>query len=83
MNNLKQNFFYPLLGLIISIIFCVSIWDLISLKYTNYHEIIGEYSLKSHHNLNDTLRFIVFITIPILVFFTIFLNMKFMVSHIN
>ena len=76
MINLKQNFFYPLLGLIISIIFCVSIWDLISLKYTNYHEIIGEYSLKSHHNLNDTLRFIVFITIPILVFFIIFFKTK-------
>ena len=45
-------------------------------RYSNPHEIIGEYSVNSYNSFNDTLRYIIFISIPVLFFFIIFLTTK-------
>ena len=67
----KSEFFYPIIGIIASIFFCTIIWDHITLSYSNPHEIIGEYSKNSYNSFNDTLRYIIFISIPVLFFFII------------
>ena len=72
----KSEFFYPIIGIIASIFFCTVIWDHISVAYSNPHEIIGEYSINSYSSFNDTLRYIIFICIPVLFFFIIFLVRK-------
>ena len=72
----KSEFFYPIIGIIASIFFCTIIWDHITLSYSNPHEIIGEYSANSHNSFNDTLRYIIFISIPVIFFFIIFLTTK-------
>ena len=72
----KSEFFYPIIGIIASIFFCTIIWDHIILKYSNPYEIVGEYSNNFHNTFNDTLRYIIFIFIPLTVFFSIFLITK-------
>ena len=72
----KSEFFYPIIGIIASIFFCTIIWDHIALTYSNPHEIVGEYSINSYNSFNDTLRYIIFISIPLLFFFIIFLKTK-------
>ena len=68
----------PVLLSIFSIYLITMIWNEISLPYNNSEKIIGEYSKNEHHHLNDTLRFICFLVIPLIIF-TItyyFLNKK-------
>ena len=68
----------PVLLSIFSIYLITMIWNEISLPYNNSEKIIGEYSKNDHHQLNDTLRFICFLVIPLIIF-TItyyFLNKK-------
>ena len=72
----KSEFFYPIIGIIASIFFCTILWDHITLAYSNPHEIVGEYSINSYNSFNDTLRYIIFISIPVLFFFIIFLTTK-------
>ncbi len=73
MKKNKIEFFYPILASIASIIVCVFLWDKIIAPYSNPYEIIGEYSKHGHSTHNDTMRYILFITLPILSFFTIFI----------
>ena len=63
-NILSQ--FIPLLAAIISLIIITLIWEKIKLPFNNPKEIVGFYSLNNHHYMNDTLRFILFISFPIL-----------------
>ena len=72
----KSEFFYPIIGIIASIFFCTIIWDHVILNYSNPYEIIGEYSKNSHSTLNDTVRYIIFISFPLIVFFTLFFIKK-------
>ena len=48
------------------------LWNKISLPYNNPEEVIGYYSLNKHHNFNDTLRYILFIGCPLIVYLTCF-----------
>jgi hypothetical protein len=73
---LKKKFYYPLFSLIIGIIISCSIWDYIALEFKNEEEIIGEYSKNLHHSLNDTLRYIFFISFPLTLFFITFFLTK-------
>ena len=63
----NQIFIYVLLSICI---FITTIsWDKIYIPY-NELNIIGEYSEKKFHSLNDLLRYLIFISIPITIFFS-------------
>jgi len=68
----KKEFYIPVISLIIGVILSTLSWDYILLDYENDQEIFGEYSVNFHHSLNDTLRYIFFISFPILLFFLSF-----------
>jgi hypothetical protein len=78
MKIIKNQFFYPVIFTFLSIFFCTIVWDNITLPYNhdNTHEIVGEYSLNEHNSFNDTLRYIIFISIPVISFLIIFLLTK-------
>ena len=63
----NQILIYILLS--ISIFLTTIIWDKIYISY-NELNIIGEYSEKKYHSLNDLLRYFIFISIPITIFFS-------------
>ena len=48
----------------ILIFFSSYIWNFINIPFRD-DEILGEYSVNNHHSLNDSLRYLVFILIPI------------------
>ena len=73
---LKKEFYIPIISLIIGIITSTLMWDYLRLDYENDQEIYGEYSLNSHHSLNDTLRYIFFISFPLFLFFLSFFLIK-------
>ena len=73
MKKSKTEFFYPILTTIIAIIFCTFAWEYILLPYSNPHEIVGSYSDQNYSVYNDTVRYLLFITLPVAVFFLIFL----------
>ena len=63
----NQIFIY---GLLFICIFVTTIsWDKIYIPY-NELNIIGEYSEKKFHSLNDLLRYLIFISLPITIFFS-------------
>ena len=53
--------------IISSIIFAVFLWDKIYFPFTNPLEIIGEYSKQSYNPVNDPVRYLIFISLPLLV----------------
>ena len=68
----NQILIYILLS--ISIFLTTIFWDKIYIPY-NELNIIGEYSEKKYHSLNDLLRYFTFISIPITIFFSqVFFN---------
>jgi hypothetical protein len=73
MKKSKTEFFYPILSTIITIIFCTIIWDYIILSYSNPHEIVGSYADQNYSVYNDTLRYLLFILLPVGIFFSFFL----------
>ncbi len=72
----RKEIYLPILSLIVGIIISTLIWEHIKLDYVNNEEIVGEYSLHSHHSLNDTLRYIIFISFPIFLFLITFFLTK-------
>ena len=68
---MKKSF--PWLFLILSIIILTYIWDYISVPYNNSNTIIGQYYAKKINPLNDTLRGLLFIFIPIFLYSFTFL----------
>ncbi len=66
----KDSKFYlsSFLTILISVTIITLLWNNISLPYKNSAEVIGVYSNNNHHHLNDTIRFIIFISIPLFVF---------------
>ena len=69
MSENKKFFLSSFISILVSIFLIVILWNKISLPYSNKHEIIGIYSENNHHQFNDTLRFIIFISLPLLVYF--------------
>ena len=78
-----QNRFFLSILIILSIFFSTKIWEFIKLDGRDI-QILGEYYNNGHHALNDPLRYIVFIFIPLLTFtlYKIFCN-KSSVSFLN
>ena len=68
MSKNKKFFLSSLFSILISIILIVILWDKISLPYSNKYEVVGTYSENNHHQFNDTLRFIIFISLPLLIY---------------
>ena len=64
----------PWLALICGIAFCTFSWNYISFPYDSTNTIIGQYSLNQINPLNDTLRGISFISIPLFLYFITFLK---------
>ena len=71
MSENKKFFLSSLFSISISIILVVILWDKISLPYSYKYEVVGIYSENNHHQFNDTLRFTLFILIPLLLFIII------------
>ena len=61
---------------ILSIVLVSLLWNLIEFKYQNLEEIVGYYSIFKHSLLNDNLRFIFFIGVPLMTYFITFLFKK-------
>ena len=61
---------------LISSLFCVLLilyfWDLIKLPYNENNLIIGNYYYNKINPLNDTIRFVIFLTIPFLIYLIFF-----------
>ena len=78
----------PWLALICGIAFCTFSWNYISFPYDSTNTIIGQYSLNQINPLNDTLRGISFILIPLFLYFITFLkfnnqSLSYSSSHYN
>ena len=58
----------PWLALLIGIFFCTLTWNYISFKYDLSNTIVGQYSLNKINPLNDTLRGLSFIFIPLFLY---------------
>ena len=53
--------------IISSIIFAIFLWDKIYFPFTNSLEIIGEYSKQNYNPINEPARYLIFISLPLLV----------------
>ncbi len=58
----------PIFLSILTIYIIISFWHQISLPYNNSEKIFSEYSKNDHHQLNDTLRFIFYLVLPLVIF---------------
>ena len=61
----KAKNYVPLIISLISVFILSLLWEKISLPYNKSNEIVGNYGNARHHQFNDTLRFILFISIPL------------------
>ena len=50
------------------------IWDHINLTFDYQNQVYGEYAKQNYNPQNDTIRYIFFISIPLITFFVIYLN---------
>ena len=66
MKNYPLNLIFSILALL-SILFGVLIWEKITIPF-NDNMIVGEYSDKKFNPINDILRYLVFISLPIIIF---------------
>ena len=57
--------YLPLVVSLFFILIITFLWEHISLTYKENHNIVGNYSNADHHQFNDTLRFLIFILIPL------------------
>ena len=57
--------YLPLVVSLFFILIITFLWEHISLTYEENHNIVGNYSNADHHQFNDTLRFLIFILIPL------------------
>lgn len=76
----------PYIFLLLGIIISTLIWDHIKLPYDTNNEIIGQYSINRFNPLNDVLRGVSFIVIPLTLYlFTVVnykeINLNFIRSH--
>ena len=66
--------FYPYFFTILGIILSTFIWEYIEFPYDKNNIIKGEYFEKKHNPINDTIRGIFFILLPLFIFFIFFLK---------
>lgn len=71
LNNLKILF-----PSIIALIIASLLWDKIKFNFNNPHQIIGYYSIFQYSALNDNVRYIFFISLPILSYLISFIYFK-------
>ncbi len=64
----------PWLSLILGVFFSTFIWEYINLPYDQSNTIIGQYSKNKINPLNDTIRGLTFIFLPILLYFIFFIK---------
>ena len=76
----KENYVIYLLTLL-SLLLASYLWNKISLPYANPEEIIGYYSFFKYNPFNDTMRYIIFIIIPLATFFFLFISLKKYKNH--
>lgn len=62
----KKSFLY--LPSLIAIIAVSLSWDFIKFKFENPNEIIGYYSIFKHSYLNDNVRYIIFVSLPLITY---------------
>ena len=70
----KENYVIYLVTLL-SLLLASYLWNKISLPYANPEEIIGYYSFFKYNHFNDTIRYIIFIIIPLATFFFLFFGL--------
>ena len=63
---IKKSFLY--LPSLIAIIAVSLSWDFIKFKFENPNEIIGYYSIFKHSYLNDNVRYIIFVSLPLITY---------------
>ena len=63
-----------LLFTFLSIVISTLIWEKIRLPFDYQNQIYGEYAKQNYNPLNDTLRYIFFISIPVATFFLFYLK---------
>tara|TARA_Y100000294_G_C8561741_1_gene339332 strand:- start:1152 stop:3023 length:1872 start_codon:yes stop_codon:yes gene_type:complete len=80
LSNLQKNF-YILFSLVASVLIATILWDKITLPLNNTIGARGILVEKGYNPNNDTIRYIFFITFPIILFF--FLNLIFKKKKIN
>ena len=61
--------FISIIGIIITVTISTFFWEHIKLEFNNYEEVLGSYSESSHNQHNDTLRFLSFISFPLIFYF--------------
>ena len=67
---------YHLIFLFIGSFIGFLVWSIIKLPFHNYHEIVGVLDVLKENPNSDILRFIVFVSLPALIFFSYFLINK-------
>ncbi len=70
--KLKQTKLLPYVFLIFFVFFTTYIWDKIEISFPDV-DIIGIYSKNNHNSLNDILRYLIFISLPVLSWLVTFL----------
>lgn len=65
--KIQKNKIYTLLLTFISIFFGVYLWKIINIPYHS-NGIIGLYALNNYNSLNDPIKYLTFIMLPILTF---------------
>ena len=66
--------FYPYLLFIIFLIGCIFFWDKIKIPYDVSNLIQGEFFSKKNNPINEILRFLIFVFIPLLIFLVSYLK---------
>ena len=66
--------FFPFFSSLVAVLTIVLIWDKIALPYDETNLLIGDYSLKKINPFNDTLRFLIFLTTPFLVYLFLYIK---------
>ncbi len=70
--KLKQTKLLPYIFLIFFVFFTTYIWDKIEIPFPDV-DIIGTYSKNNHNSLNEILRYLIFISLPVLSWLVTFL----------
>ena len=66
----------PVLFAILTIYTVSIFWNKITIPFENPEEVVGFYAINNHHNFNDTLRYILFICCPLIVYFIFLFLLK-------
>ena len=81
MNEYSKNIII-FFGVILSLILAFLLWDQIKLPYSNPEEIVSIFSEFHHNKYNDALRCAIFIGLPSITFFILFLFFnKYLISR--